>query len=53
MGYKTLDKLQNMLKKEQIPEELNKIMGAISDRYDVLSDATKDTNNVQLKEEIY
>ena len=41
-----------MFKKEQNSEELNKIMSAISDKHDVLSD-DEETNNVQLKEEIY
>jgi len=35
------------------PEELNKIIGAISNKHDVLSDGNEETNNVQLKEEIY
>ena len=49
----TLDELQNMFDKEQKPEELNKIMSAISDKYDVLLDDNEETNNVQLEEEIY
>ena len=55
MEYKlyTLEQLQNMFKKEQNSEELNKIMGAISDKHDTLSDNNEETNNVQLKEEIY
>ena len=40
-----------MFNKEQYPEELNKIMSAISDKY--LSDDNEETNNVQLEEEIY
>ena len=42
-----------MFKKEQNLEELNKIMDAISDKHDVLSDDNEETNNVQLEEEIY
>jgi len=42
-----------MFKIEQNQEELNKIMGAISDKHDVLSDYNEETNNVQLEEEIY
>ena len=55
MEYKqyTLDELQNMLDKEQNLEELNKIMSAISDKYDILSDDNEETNNIQLEEEIY
>ena len=33
----TLEELQKMFEKEQNSEELNKIMGAISDKLDVLS----------------
>ena len=46
-------KPQKMFEVEQNPEELNKIMSAISDKYDVMSDDNKETNNVQLEEEIY
>ena len=55
MKYKqhTLEELQNMFEKEQNLEELNKIMGVISDKYGVLSDDNEKTNNVQLEEEIY
>ena len=38
---------------EQNPEELNKIMGAVSDKHDVLSDDNEKANNIQLEEEIY
>ena len=55
MEYKqyTLEELQNMCEKEQNLEELNQIMGAISDKHDVLSDDNEETNNVQLEEKIY
>jgi len=55
MEYKqcTLDELQNMFEEEQNPEELNKIMGVISDKHNILFDDSEDTNNVQLEEEIY
>ena len=36
-----------MFEKEQNPEELNKIMSAVSDENDILSD--EETNNVQLE----
>jgi len=49
----SLEKLQEMFDVEQNPEELNKIMSAISDKYDVMSDDNEETNNVQLEEEIY
>jgi len=49
----SIEELQNMFNKEQNPEELNKIMSAISDKYDVLSDDNEETNNVNLEEEIY
>ena len=49
----SLEELQNMFDKEQNPEELNKIMNAISDKYDVMSNNNEETNNVQLEEEIY
>ena len=42
-----------MFDKEENSEELNKIMSAISDKHDVLSDDNEETNNVQLEEEIY
>ena len=38
---------------EQNPEELNKIMSAISDKQDSFSYDNEETNNVQLEEEIY
>jgi len=38
---------------EQNPDELNKIMGAISDKHDVLTADEEETNNVQLEEEMY
>ena len=44
-----LDELQDMFEKEQNPETLNKIMGAISNTHDLLSDINKETNNVQLE----
>ena len=55
MEYKqyTLQELQNMFEKEQNLEEFNKIMSAISDKHDVVSDDNKENNNVQLGEEIY
>ena len=55
MEYKQyiLDKLQKMFEKEQNPQELNKIMSAISDKYDVLSDDNQVTNNILLEEETY
>ena len=46
----TLEELQNMFEKEQNPEELNKIMSAISDKHDVLLNDNEETNNVQLLE---
>jgi len=49
----SLQELQKMLDVEQNPEELNKIMSAISDKHDVLSDDNEETNNIQLEEEIY
>ena len=49
----TLDELQNMFDKELNLKELNKIMSAISDKYDILSDDNEETNNLQLEEEIY
>ena len=55
MEYKqyTLEELQNMFEKEQNPEELSKIMNAISDKYDVLSNDNEETNYVHLEKEIY
>jgi len=55
MEYKqyTLEELHNMFEKEQNPKELNKILGVISYKHDILSDDNKETNNVQLEEEIY
>ena len=54
MEYKkcTLGELQNKFEKEQNPKKLNKIMGAINDKYDILSDDNEETNNIQLEEEI-
>jgi len=49
----TLKELQMMFEKEQNPEELNKIMSAISDKQDILSNENEETNNVQLEQEIY
>ena len=49
----SLEELQKMFNEEQNPIELNKIMSAISDKYNVLSDDNEETNNVQLEEEIY
>ena len=48
MEYKqyTLKELQNMFKKEQNPKELNKIVGTISDKYDLLFYDNEKTNNV-------
>ena len=40
----TLEALHNMFEKEQNPEELNKIMGVISDKNDVLCDDNEETN---------
>jgi len=42
-----------MFDKGQNLDELNKIMDAVSDKHDVLSDENKETNNVKLEEEIY
>ena len=42
-----------MFDKEQNSKELNKIMSAISDKYDVLSDDNEETNNIQIEEETY
>ena len=48
-----LEELQKMFHEEQNPKELNKIMSAITNKHDVLSDDNEETNNVQLQEEIY
>ena len=48
-----LEELQKIFDEEQNLEELNKIMSAISDKYDVLSDDNEEANTVQLEEEIY
>ena len=48
-----LEKLQHMFDSEQNSEQLNKIMGAIVDKQDVLSYDNKETNYVQLEEELY
>ena len=45
--------LENMFDKEHNQEELNKIMGRIVDKQEVLSDNNEKTNNIQLEEEIY
>ena len=42
-----------MFDKEQNLKELNEIMGAISDKHNMLTDVNEETNNVQLEEEIY
>ena len=49
----SLEELQKMFDIEQNSDELNKIMSAISDKHDFLSDDNEETNNVQLEEEIY
>jgi len=49
----SLEELQKMFDAEQNPEELNKIMSAISDKHDFLCDDSEETNNIQLEEEIY
>ena len=48
-----LEELQNMFDKEQNLEELNKIMGAIVDKREVISAGNEEPNNTQLEEEIY
>ena len=50
MEYKqlNLEELPNMFDKEQNPEELNKIMGAVVDKRDILFDENEETNNVYL-----
>ena len=42
-----------MFEKQQNPEELNKIMGIVNDKHDMLSYDNEETNNVQLEEEIH
>ena len=46
----SLEELQKMFDKEQNLEELNKIMGAITDKYNILTDVNEETNNNQLGE---
>ena len=41
-----------MFQKKQNPEELNKIMSAISNKHNLLSNDNEETNNIQLEEEI-
>jgi len=41
-----LEELQKMFDIEQNPKKLNKIMSAISDKYDIMSDDNEETNNV-------
>ena len=55
MEYKLyiLEEIRNILTEKQNREELNKIMGAISDKHDVLSDDKEEIDNVQLEEKIY
>ena len=50
MKKDSLEELQKIFDKEQNPEELNKIMSAISDERDILSNKNEETNNVQLEE---
>ena len=54
MEYKqqNLEELHNIFDKEQNPKELNKIMGVIVEKQEVLSNDKGETNNVQL-EEVY
>jgi len=54
MEYKqhTLEELQKRFDKEQNSEELDKIMSAISNIHNLLSDDNEETNNIQLEEEI-
>jgi len=54
MGYEKygFEELQKMFDEEQNSIELNKIMSAISDKYDVLSYDNEEIDNVQLEEEI-
>ena len=42
-----------MFDKEQNSDELNKIIGVISDKHDILTDDNQEINNSQLEEEIY
>ena len=49
----TLEELQNTLEKEHHPEELNKIMSTISDKYDVLFDDNEAANIIFSEEQIY
>ena len=49
----SFEELQKMFREEQNSEELNKIIGIIIDKRDVLTDDNEETNNVQLEEEIY
>ena len=55
MEYKqyTLEQPHNMFEKEQNSEELNEIMGSISDKYDVLSDDNEATNNILFEAKLY
>ena len=49
----TVEELQNMFEQEQNSEELNKIMGVISDKHGMLYDDNEEANDIQLEEEIY
>ena len=53
MEYKHyhLEELQNMLHKEQNPNESNKIIGAILDKQEVLSNDNEETNSIHLEKE--
>ena len=42
----TFEELQEMFDEEQNLEESNKIMSAISDKHDILSDDNEETDNV-------
>ena len=55
MEYKqyNLEEIQNMFDKERNPEELNKIIGAMVNKQDILSNDNEETNDVQLEEEMY
>ena len=48
-----LEELQDMFDNKQNPEELNTIMSVIVDKEEILSNDYKETNNIQLEEEIY
>ena len=48
-----LEELQNMFDEEQNQEELNKIMSVIVNKQGILSDDYEETNNTQIKEQIY